>query len=115
MLAVLSACAALAAGPGASDPPLRAQVSPRFGPAPSPVRVQAIVAPATENRGLLIVIESDDYFRSSTLPLEGDAASRVHVADFRSVPAGVHHITVALLDQQGDRRAVVRDAIELIN
>ena len=111
----MSACAALAAGPGASDPPLRAQVSPRFGPAPSAVRVQAIVAPAAENRGLLIVIESDDYFRSSTLPLDGDTASRVQVADFRSVPAGVHHITVALLDRKGARRAVVHDAIQLID
>ena len=111
----MSACAALAAAPGASDPPLRAQVSPRFGPAPSAVRVQAIVAPAAENRGLLIVIDSDDYFRSSTLPLDGDAASRVHVADFRSVPEGVHRITVALLDRQGERRAVVNDAIQLFD
>jgi hypothetical protein len=111
LLMVIGACAALATASAAADPPLRATVSPRIGVAPALVRVQAIVPPAAENEGLLIVIDSATYFRSSTVPLEGSTAPRVHVVDFRSVPAGAHDITIALLDRRGGRRAAVTSTV----
>jgi hypothetical protein len=113
LLTVIGACAALATVSVASDAPLRATVSPRIGAAPALVRVQAIIVPAAENDALLIVIDSAAYYRSSTIPLDGDAAPRVHLVDFRSVPAGVHEITVALLDRRGEQRAAVTSDVRV--
>lgn len=97
----------------AAAPALRMTVSPRFGPSPTEVRVQAIIEPARENDALKVVIDSGTYYRSSAIALEGASAPRVHVATFRSVPAGEHEVSVLLVDRRGGVRAAVREYIRL--
>jgi hypothetical protein len=116
LLGALAGAASAGAGaPEPADPPLRAMVSPHFGRAPAIVRIQAIVPPAAENRGLVIVLDSGQYYRSSAIPLEGDAAARVHTAEFRSIPVGEHAVTVTLVDRGGGDRATVRDVIRIMD
>lgn len=115
-----SVCAAMtaaaAAGPttNVDQQPLRAIVSPHVGWAPAVVRIQAIVRPADENRGLMIVLDSDNYYRRSVIPIEGETDARVHVAEFRAVPAGVVQVTVALVDRRGGTRVAVQDVVQIM-
>jgi len=108
--------ASAAAGPRANieDQPLRAIVSPHVGWAPAVVRIQAIVRPADENRGIVFILDSDNYYRRSVVPIDGDADARVHFAEFRSVPAGVLQVTVALVDRRGGTRVTVQDVIQIM-
>ena len=119
-LTVWSVCAAMAAsaaaGPraNADDQPLVAVISPRVGWAPAVVRINAIIRPADENRGLVFVLDAESYYRSSEVPIDGEADARVHRVEFRGVPAGVHRVTVALLDRRGGARATVHDVIQIM-
>ena len=120
-LMVWGVCAAMAvasaAGPLANteDQPLRAVVSPHVGWAPAVVRIQAIVRPADENRGIVFILDSDNYYRRSLVPIDGEADARVHFAEFRSVPAGVLQVTVALVDRRGGTRVTVQDVIQIMD
>jgi hypothetical protein len=118
---VWSLCAAVGAasagaGPRADvdDPPLRVIVTPRLGRAPAVVRLHAIIRPVEENRGLVFVLDSDTYYRSSAVPIDGDTAARVHHAEFHPVPSGVYRVTVALVDRRGVVRSTVHDAIQIM-
>ena len=99
----------------ADDQPLRAIVTPHVAQAPAVVRIQAIVRPAKENGGLVFVLDSGDYYRSSVITLDGDTAARVHQAEFRSVPAGAHQVVVALVDRRGGARVTVYDAVHIMD
>ena len=112
-LVLIAVTALLGATPGnATDNRLRIEVSPRISNAPAQVRVRAIVAPNAENRGLRIVADSGDYFRSSYVTLEGDHAALVTETSFKNLPGGEYEISVTLVDTQGhatsmDRRSVM--------
>jgi hypothetical protein len=98
----------MASGSGlASDERLRAQVFPTFASAPAHVRIDAIVAPASENRLLEIVADSGTFYRSSAIQLSGADAARVYRIEFRSLPEGVYDVQVALKDGASRVRARV--------
>jgi len=96
----------------AAENRLRIEVSPRISNAPAQVRVRAIVTPNAENRGLRVVADSGDYYRSSFLTLDGDNAALVTETSFKNLPGGDYDISVTLVDMQGhaastDRRSVM--------
>lgn len=94
----------LGATPGnATDSRLKIDVSPRISAAPAVVRIRAIVPPSAENRGLKIVADSGDYFRSSFVPLDGADAASVTVTSFKNLPGGEYEITVTLVGADGDQ------------
>jgi hypothetical protein len=112
-LSLVVATALLCAAPGsAADGRLRIEVSPRISQAPAQVRIRAIVTPSAENRGLRIVADSGDFFRSSYLPLDGAAAAPITETSFKNLPGGEYEVTVTLVDSQGhatnvDRRTIM--------
>ena len=111
-LVLIAAMALLFATPGnATDSRLKIDVSPRISPAPAVVRIRATVTPSAENRGLTIVADSGDYFRSSYVPLDGADAASVTVTSFKNLPSGEYEISVTLVDAQGghtvDRRLIM--------
>jgi hypothetical protein len=101
-------------GEAASEQPLRARVSPYVAFAPAPVRIEAIVDPAEENRELEIVVDSDTYYRSSTIELSGAHAARTHRVEFPAVPAGTHDVVVVLRDRAGDVRVKLHHRVRLL-
>jgi hypothetical protein len=111
-LVLLVATAFLGVVPGnAADSALRIEVTPRISNAPAQVRIRAIVTPSAENRGLRIVADSGDFYRSSYVPLDGDHAALVTETSFKNLPCD-YEISVAVLDAQGhttnvDRRTVM--------
>jgi hypothetical protein len=92
---------------------LQIQVSPSVAFAPSVVRIQALVEPAMENRELEFVVDSDWYYRSSTIELSGASAARAYRVEFPAVPAGTHDVRVVLREANGDVRAILRHRVTL--
>ena len=116
-LVLIAATALLSGGTGnAADGRLRIEVSPRISHAPAQVTIRAFVAPSAENRGLRVVAESGDYFRSSFVALAGSDAAAVTQTSFKNLPGGQYEVSVALVDAQGhatslDRRTIVVTSI----
>ena len=105
-------------GPGRREPQqshdeektdrLRTLVYPSFARAPAVVTIQALITREEGNRLLEFAAESGGYFRSSTIELSGAGAARVHVVQFRSIPAGEYSVWVVLKGAAGDVRATSR-------
>jgi hypothetical protein len=81
---------------------LRLSVSPAVALAPAQLRILVYVEPAAGNRRLEIVAESGDYLRSSSLPLEGARASRLHRVEYRSVPRGAYTVLATIIGDDGE-------------
>ncbi len=92
---------------------VRARVWPMFAQAPAIVRIEVLVEPDEENRALEIVADSGDYFRSSSIPLEGVRAARFHAVEYRSMPAGRYFIDVELRGRSGAVQAADRRQLEV--
>jgi hypothetical protein len=84
---------------------LRVQVSPSVAFAPADVRIQVMVERSDENRGLEFVVESESYYRSSSVELEGAQAAGVHNVEFHALPPGLYEIRVVLTGSGGKGRA----------
>jgi hypothetical protein len=111
-LVLIVAAALLGVAPGnAADSRLRIEVSPRVSNAPAQVRIRAVVTPSAENRGLQIVADSGDYFRSSYVPLDGDNAALITETSFKNLPGGDYEISVTLLDTEGQATTVDRRTV----
>ena len=89
-----------------SDATLVMSVSPRrVTTAPAWLEVRATIEASPDNRTLAVVVESDDFFRSSELQLDGERAPHVNQVLFKDLPAGQYAVTVTLVGARG-RRAV---------
>ena len=88
---------------GAAEKRLRIDVVPRFSNAPGSFRVRAIVAPEDKNRTLEVVADSPNYYRSSTIVLDGANAATVTEMFLLNMPKGAYHVTVTLTDAEGNR------------
>jgi hypothetical protein len=76
-----------ATGPKAQEP-VRIAASPTFAFAPALLRVRVRVEPNAANRTLTITADSDGYYRSSLIELEGDTSEKTFFVEFKQVPAG---------------------------
>jgi hypothetical protein len=94
---------------GAAEKRLRIDVMPRFSSAPGAFRVRAIVAPEQKNRSLEVVADSPNYYRSSTIALDGANAAAVTEMFLHNLPAGSYQVTVTLTDADGQRTSDSRE------
>jgi hypothetical protein len=90
------------------------KASPEISFAPALLTVRTVIEPDSDNRALEIVIDSEDFYRSSLIQLEGDQAPRTSVVQFRSVPGGSYMISARLLGQGGESRAYLRRVVDVI-
>ena len=111
-LSLVVATALLWAVPGsAADDRLRIEVTPRISQAPAQVRIRAVVTPNAENRGLRVVADSGEFFRSSYMPLDGAGAAPITDTSFKNLPGGEYEVSVTLVDSQGHATIVDRRTI----
>jgi hypothetical protein len=111
-LILMAATIFLGAAPGnAGDSRLRIEVTPHISQAPAQVRIRAHVTPSAENRGLRIVADSGDFFRSSYVELDGAAAAPITEASFKDLPGGDYQVTVTLVDAGGHATSVDRRTV----
>jgi hypothetical protein len=81
------------------------RVTPSYAQAPATVRIEVTVEPDEQNRALLIGLDSGEYYRSSSIALEGADAARFYTVHYSSVPAGAYQVQVEVQTTRGGARA----------
>jgi len=111
MLSTIFALTALSASGGDQ---LRLAVSPAQSFAPSNLTIRARVVPHADNGALTIVAESENFYRSSEISLEGDYAPATITFEFRGVPGGEYLVTGVLTNSLGRPRAIAEQQVRVI-
>lgn len=69
--------------------------------APATVPMTIAVEPGEKNRVLVVEVDSDSYFRSSGVELDGEKEKRLHSLEFRSLPAGEYTLRAEVRSKTG--------------
>jgi hypothetical protein len=81
--------------------PLTISVTPRIGVEPAVVRVMVRIASNPDNRTLTVELDGGDYYRNSTMQLDGDGEPVTREVAYQSIPSGEYTVTVKVKDRQG--------------
>lgn len=95
------ACLVATAPTFAVENALSLRVTPRVAAAPATVSITVTIEPDERNRVLAIEDDSEVYYRSSQVQLEGENAARTHVFLFRGLPPGEHRIRASVHGTNG--------------
>ena len=90
-------------------------VSPVVAFAPANLVVRARIEADPENRALAIIAESNDFYRSSEIQLEGARAPRTTMFEFRQLPPGTYEVRAKLVGADGQERGYVRRSVNIID
>jgi hypothetical protein len=108
-------CATAAMPLGAKTRDLLAiRVSPAVSFAPANLVVRVMIESDQSNRAIEIIAESPEFYRSSSIELDGNRAPRTSLFEFRSLPSGTYEVTATLLGPGGEERASVRQQVAII-
>jgi uncharacterized protein (DUF58 family) len=105
----------LTVAPLNGNEPLKISVSPSQSMAPANLHIRLSIEPNAINRLVSIVAESEDYFRSSEVAIEGEGGPRTVIVEFRSVPGGHYEIRSALGDAKGRQVATARQDVFVVS
>jgi predicted phage tail protein len=94
--------------------PVSIRVSPEIAFAPANVVIRTSVEPATENRSIEVIAESGEFYRSSTIQLEGDRAPKTTMLEFRALPPGNYDVSASVIGSGGQRRAVAHMQVKVL-
>jgi len=94
--------------------PLAMTIAPHLSFAPADLRVRLDVTPNARNRSLLVVADSDEFYRSSEVPLDAEDAPRSFTIQFRGLPPGAYLISSEVKDADGGRCAFVHQEIRVL-
>ena len=108
----LTLAASLPIGAGA---PIAMRVSPLVCFAPADIVVTTVIESDPANRAILIAAESRDFYRSSEIQLDGDAAPRTTEFNFRALPTGEYTVTATLFGANGKFRASSRKLVRVVS
>jgi len=93
---------------------LTLKVSPAVAFAPANLIVRTMILADADNRAVEIVAESEDFYRSSEIQLEGEKAARTTMFEFRNLPPGTYEVRASLLGANGERRAMIRQQVNVL-
>jgi hypothetical protein len=93
---------------------LTLKVSPAVSFAPANLVIRTQVDPDADNRSLEVVAESADFYRSSTVSLDGDRAPKTTQLEYRSLPPGEYVVSVIVTGADGRQRAVSRGQARVV-
>ena len=94
--------------------PLSIRVSPAFAFAPANLVIRTSLEPDAQNRSMEVIADSADFYRSSTIPLEGDRAPKTMMVEFRSLPPGDYDVIAMLIGVDGRRRAIAHAQVNVV-
>ena len=103
-----------ATGPKAQEP-VRIAASPTFAFAPALLRVRVRVEPNAANRTLTITADSDGYYRSSLIELEGDTSEKTFFVEFKRVPAGQYQLSAVVRNGSREDLAVATQGVSILS
>jgi hypothetical protein len=99
---------------GAAGDPVSVRVNPSVAVAPTTLAIRVNVVPQAGNRALEIVVDSDDFYRSSRVQLDGDLGPVVNTMQIGSVPAGDYEVTATVIGADGKRGTMARAHAEVM-
>jgi len=105
----------LMAAPTGAGERLALKVSPAVAFAPANLIVRTTVEADAGNRAMEVVAESRDFYRSSSIELDGDKAPRTTQFEFRSLPPGIYEVRARLTGAGGEERGSVRRSVNVIS
>jgi hypothetical protein len=111
---VLGFLLATSGPPAGAGEKISMKTSPNVSYAPAHLTVRTTIEANVDNRALEVVIDSDGFYRSSRIELEGEEAPRTSIIEFRAIPSGHYLVSAKLLDQSGEARAMTRQQINVI-
>lgn len=82
-----------------------------FFSAPATVPITIAVEPAANNRVLVVEADSDDYYRSSSIELDGDKEKRLHSVELRSLPPGEYVVRAQVKSKNDVLGTAVQDLV----
>jgi hypothetical protein len=107
--AIVLICVAAIGVPLEAGEPLTMRLTPAtVAREPAVLRIRMTIEADTDNRALEIVAESEDFYRSASIQLDGATAPRLNVVEFKSLPTGLYEVTSVLIGSQGERATVSR-------
>ena len=108
------AFAALLAAPAFAGGQLEMRVRPSISTEPATLALDVMVEKHAANRAVQIVIDSEEYYRSSLVQLDGDYAPRVISTQYPALPAGSYEVQAVLFGTGEKPRATARRHIEVL-
>ena len=105
-LGVVCTCLSVSAVNGSAK--LAIRVSPTVSTAPGYVLIRATMEADADNRAVKVSAESDDFYTSSEVQLEGTNSPRIKEFRFGGLPAGDYEVTATLIGSRGQRAAASR-------
>jgi hypothetical protein len=111
---ILGVVIAAAASPIRANDRLALRVSPTVSFAPANLVVRATVEANRDNRSIEIVAESEDFYRSSEMSLDGDRAPRTSLFEFRSLPTGSYQVRATLRGVSGKELASMQTEVNVV-
>jgi hypothetical protein len=97
-----------------ANQPVSLRVSPAVSFAPATLVVQVRIAADAHGRALEIAATSDDFYRASTIPLEGDGIAKTTTLQYQSVPSGQYEVTATVITADGKRKVVARAEVKVM-
>jgi hypothetical protein len=78
------------------------------------LNVLTSIEPNEDNRTVEIIAESDQFYRSSEVPLEGGLAPKTTYVRFRSLPVGSYTIRAIVRGSTGRELAVSETIVSIL-
>lgn len=83
--------------------------------APGDVEFSIQISPTIKTHELRVFAESESYYRSTTIGLDGLDSEPLHHFIWRSFPVGEYRVVGMLVDSDGSEEIIVRSALKVIN
>lgn len=93
---------------------LTMSVSPAQSFAPANLLVRLGIEPNATNRVVEIVAESEEFYRSSLVALEGERGPRTVQLQFRNLPGGRYEVSGTVTDDKGREVAFARRQVNVL-
>ena len=90
------------------------KVTPAVAFAPANLIVRAVVEADADNRAIAVVAESEDFYRSSEIQLDGDHAPRTSTFEFRSLPPGKYNVRAMLMGRSSEPRVTLQQQVNVM-
>jgi hypothetical protein len=103
-----------AATAGRATESVAIRVSPAIASAPADLVIRTNIEPDAHNRAIAIVADSESFYRSSSIQLDGDRAPKTTTVTFHGVPAGEYVITASLIGPEGHATALARTTVMVV-
>ena len=95
--------------------PVSIRVTPTIGFAPADLNVRISVQPDAGNRALEFVADSETFYRSSLVQLEGDRAPITTMLSLHGLPRGEYVLLAVVIGADGQPRGTARTQVHIID